>query len=52
MPVLPVDYPGPFAAVLGTMLYPNEGESAQRRACKDDSGGPQSVAICDLALIR
>src|SRR6266851_8002485 len=32
MPVLPVDYPEPFAAVLGTMLYPNEGEAAQRRA--------------------
>src|SRR5258705_11264214 len=32
MPVLPIDYPEPFAAVLGTMLYPNEGESAQRRA--------------------
>src|SRR5258707_7627362 len=32
MPVLPVDYPEPFAAVLGTMLYRNEGESAQRRA--------------------
>jgi hypothetical protein len=32
MPVLPVDYPEPFVAVLGTMLYPNEGEEAQRRA--------------------
>jgi hypothetical protein len=32
MPVLPVDYPEPFAAVLGTMLYPNEEEDAQRRA--------------------
>ena len=32
MLVLPVDYPEPFAAVLGTMLYPNEGEAAQRRA--------------------
>lgn len=32
MPVLPVDYPEPFVAVLGTMLYPNEGEDAQRRA--------------------
>src|ERR1700674_160136 len=32
MPVLPVDHPEPFAAVLGTMLYPNEGEAAQRRA--------------------
>ena len=32
MPVLPVDYPEPLAAVLGTMLYPNEGEAAQRRA--------------------
>src|SRR6266446_3175101 len=29
MPVLPVDYPEPFAAVLGTMLYPNEGDAAQ-----------------------
>src|SRR5258708_16907772 len=32
MPVRPVDSPEPFAAVLGTMLYPNEGEAAQRRA--------------------
>jgi hypothetical protein len=32
MPVLPVDYPEPFVAVLGTMLYPNEDEGAQRRA--------------------
>ena len=32
MPILPVDYPEPFVAVLGTMLYPNEGEDAQRRA--------------------
>jgi hypothetical protein len=32
MPILPVDYPEPFAAVLGTMLYPNENEGAQRRA--------------------
>ena len=32
MPVLPVDYPEPFAAVLGTMLYPNEGDAAQRCA--------------------
>src|SRR6476646_2700477 len=32
MPVRPVDYPEPFAAVLGTMLYPNEDEAAQRRA--------------------
>src|SRR6266699_3215662 len=32
MPVLPLDYPEPFAAVLGTMLYPNEDEAAQRRA--------------------
>jgi hypothetical protein len=32
MPILPVDYPEPFVAVLGTMLYPNEDEGAQRRA--------------------
>ena len=32
MPVLPVDYPEPFIAVLGTMLYPNDDEEAQRRA--------------------
>ena len=32
MPILPLDYPEPFAAVLGTMLYPNEGEAAKRRA--------------------
>jgi hypothetical protein len=32
MPVLPVDYPEPFMAVIGTMLYPNEDEGAQRRA--------------------
>jgi hypothetical protein len=32
MPVLPVDYPEPFIAVLGAMLYPNEDEGAQRRA--------------------
>ena len=32
MPILPVDYPEPFVAVLGTMLYPNEGDDAQRRA--------------------
>lgn len=32
MPVLPIDYPEPFVAVLGTMLYPNEGDDAQRRA--------------------
>jgi hypothetical protein len=32
VPVLPVDYPEPFVAVFGTMLYPNEGEEAQRRA--------------------
>src|SRR5260370_37970126 len=32
MQVLPADYPEPFAAVIGTMLYPNEGEAAQRRA--------------------
>jgi len=32
MPILPVDYPEPFAAVLGTMLYPNEEDDAQRRA--------------------
>jgi hypothetical protein len=32
MPILPVDYPEPFVAVVGTMLYPNEGEEAQRQA--------------------
>jgi hypothetical protein len=32
MPVLPIDYPEPFVALLGTMLYPNEGEDAKRRA--------------------
>ena len=32
MPVLPIDYPEPFAAVIGTMLYPNEDEAAKRRA--------------------
>jgi hypothetical protein len=32
MPFLPIDYPEPFVAVLGTMLYPNEDEGAQRRA--------------------
>ena len=32
MPILPVDYPEPFAAVLGTMLYPNEEDDAQGRA--------------------
>src|SRR5260370_30071275 len=32
MPVLPVDSPERFAAVLGAMLSPNEGEAAQRRA--------------------
>src|SRR5258708_16367568 len=32
MPALPVDYPEPLVAVLGRMLYPNEGEAAQRRA--------------------
>lgn len=32
MPVLPIDYPEPFTAVIGTMLYPNEDDAAKRRA--------------------
>jgi hypothetical protein len=32
MRVPPIDHPEPFTAVLGTMLYPNEDQAAQRRA--------------------
>jgi hypothetical protein len=32
MPVLPLDHPEPFAAVLGVMLYPGTDEDDRRKA--------------------
>jgi hypothetical protein len=32
MPILPLDYPEPFAATLGVMLYPATDEADARKA--------------------
>ena len=32
MPILPLDHPEPFAAVLGVMLYPGTDEDDRRKA--------------------
>ena len=32
MPILPLDYPEPFAAILGVMLYPGTDDDDRRKA--------------------